>query len=125
MYFQVAVEIYIYIYMSSHHLWYIPIYTRSQQNLCSLVLYGHTARVWDGRLLPDCVISIGEDATCRVWGYGGECIQVVEGHRGRSIWSMAVDESSGLVVREHNLVSGRPVVYIMNGIGNWRRGLQY
>lgn len=26
-------------------------------------------------------------------------MQVVEGHRGRSIWSMAVDESSGLVVR--------------------------
>lgn len=63
------------------------------------MLYGHTARVWDSRLLPDCVISVGEDATCRVWGYGGECLQVVEGHRGRSIWSMAVDESSGLVVR--------------------------
>lgn len=63
------------------------------------MLYGHTARVWDSRLLPDCVVSIGEDATCRVWGYGGECVQVVEGHRGRSIWSMAVDESSGMVVR--------------------------
>ena len=55
--------------------------------------------MWDGRLLPDCVVSIGEDAMCRVWEYGGRCVHVVEGHRGKSIWSMAVDESSGLVVR--------------------------
>ena len=65
---------------------------------CSLLLYGHTARVWDGRLLHDRVISIGEDATCRVWDYEGRCVQVMEGHRGRSIWSMAVDENTGLVV---------------------------
>ena len=72
---------------------------RGEMKLCSLVLYGHTARVWDSRLLCDgTVISIGEDATCRVWDSGGQCVKVVEGHRGRSIWSMAVDENSGLVV---------------------------
>ena len=54
--------------------------------------------MWDGRLLHDRVISIGEDATCRVWDYEGRCVQVMEGHRGRSIWSMAVDENTGLVV---------------------------
>ena len=72
---------------------------RCRQSSCSLLLYGHTARVWDARLLPDCVISIGEDATCRVWDYRGQCVQVVEWHRGRSIWSMAVDGSLRLVVR--------------------------
>lgn len=66
---------------------------------CSLVLYGHTARVWDGRLVCDGVVSIGEDASCRVWDQQGQCVRVVEGHRGRSIWSMTVDEDSGLVVR--------------------------
>ena len=62
------------------------------------MLYGHTARVWDGRMLGNGVVSIGEDATCRVWDSRGQCVRVVEGHRGRSIWSMAVDEDSGLVV---------------------------
>ena len=65
------------------------------------MLYGHSARVWDARLLTGCVVSIGEDAKCRVWECeGGRCVQVEEGHRGRSIWSMAVDEISGLVVRK-------------------------
>ena len=70
---------------------------------CSLLLYGHTARVWDGQLLDNCVISIGEDATCRVWGYDGKCMRVMDGHRGRNIWSMAVDETTGLVVGYHLL----------------------
>ena len=81
--------------------------------------------MWDARLLTGCIVSIGEDAKCRVWeceggwcvpveeGHrgedakcrvweceGGRCVQVEEGHRGRSIWSMAVDERSGLVVRK-------------------------
>ena len=49
-------------------------------------------------MLGNGVVSIGEDATCRVWDSRGQCVRVVEGHRGRSIWSMAVDEDSGLVV---------------------------
>ena len=75
------------------------IFRRCRLSSCSLMLYGHTARVWDGRLLSDWVVSIGEDATCRVWDGEGRCVRVVDGHRGRSIWSMAVDETSGLVVR--------------------------
>lgn len=73
-------------------------------NSCSLLLYGHTARVWDGQLLDNCVISIGEDATCRVWDYDGQCVRVVDGHKGRNIWSMAVDETTGLVVGYHLLM---------------------
>ena len=55
--------------------------------------------MWDSHLLTDCVISVGEDATCRVWDYDGQCVGTVEGHRGRSIWSLAVDEATGAVVR--------------------------
>ncbi len=62
------------------------------------VLYGHTARVWDARLLPGAtVVSIGEDATCRVW-VGCVAVRTVGGHRGRSLWSMAVDSESKRVV---------------------------
>ena len=77
---------------------FLPHGIRAKQT-CSLVLYGHTARVWDARLLDHCIVSIGEDATCRVWDYQGRCLDIVEGHRGRSIWSMALEENQGLVVR--------------------------
>ena len=66
---------------------------------CSLVLYGHTARVWDARLLPDYIVSISEDTTCRVWDYKGRCVEAVEGHTGRGIWSLAVNVENSVVVR--------------------------
>ena len=71
---------------------------RAEQCSCALVLYGHTARVWDARLLPGCVVSIGEDTTCRVWDLRGQRVDTVEGHQGRSIWSLAVDAENSLVV---------------------------
>ena len=74
---------------------------RKEEIGCSLTLYGHTARVWDARLLSDCIVSIGEDATCRVWGLQGQCLEVVGGHKGRSIWSMAVDCERQVVVSAH------------------------
>ena len=76
----------------------IFINSRAEHCICSLVLYGHTARVWDARLLPNMIVSIGEDATCRLWNYNGQCLHVVEGHKGRSIWSMAIDMDKKLVV---------------------------
>lgn len=60
--------------------------------MCLLVLYGHTARVWKAELLPQCIVSIGEDAVCRVWSHSGEVISTFRGHKGKSIWSMAVDK---------------------------------
>lgn len=69
-----------------------------EESDCLLVLYGHTARVWAARLLPNYIISIGEDATCRVWGYDGRTINVFKGHKGKSIWSVAVDRMNKIVV---------------------------
>lgn len=78
---------------------------RNEEIGCSLTLYGHTARVWDARLLSDCIVSIGEDATCRVWTLEGQCLEVVGGHKGRSIWSLAVDCERQVVVSDHYLYS--------------------
>jgi len=71
---------------------------RVEQRSCALVLYGHTARVWDARLLPSCLVSIGEDTTCKVWDHQGLCVETVEGHKGRNIWSLAVDVENNIVV---------------------------
>lgn len=71
---------------------------RVVESSCCLVLYGHTARVWMARLLPDCTVSIGEDATCRVWSHVGQALRTFRGHRGKSIWSMAVEKAHTVVV---------------------------
>lgn len=58
-------------------------------------------------LLPTAIVSIGEDATCRVWNYSGETLNTFRGHRGKSIWSMAVDRKNETLVsyfRLHVLV---------------------
>lgn len=47
-----------------------------------LVLYGHSARVWDAKLLSECIVSIGEDAVCNVWDYTGELVKTFAGHLG-------------------------------------------
>ena len=73
---------------------------RSEELCCSRTLYGHTARVWDARLLCNCIVSIGEDVTCRVWDLQGHCREVVKGHKGRSIWSMAVDHKGQVIVSD-------------------------
>lgn len=81
----------------SHNVNYIYDY-RVEHCDCSLVLYGHTARVWDARLLPTVIVSVGEDATCKLWDYSGRCLNTVGGHSGRSIWSMAVSADNTVVV---------------------------
>ena len=47
-----------------------------------LVMFGHTARLWDVKLLDDCIISIGEDSTCCVWSYEGQIKKKFKGHKG-------------------------------------------
>jgi len=50
------------------------------------VMYGHGARVWDAKLLMQCVVSIGEDAVCNVWNYAGELVKKFTGHLGIITW---------------------------------------
>ncbi|KAG8435956.1 hypothetical protein GDO86_007161 [Hymenochirus boettgeri] len=59
---------------------------------CRLVLYGHQARVWAVKLLPDYIISIGEDSACIVWNYQGKIVHTFKGHKGRGIRAVAVQD---------------------------------
>ncbi|KAI9258743.1 WD40-repeat-containing domain protein [Phascolomyces articulosus] len=72
-----------------------------------LVIFGHTARVWDCQFVDRYLISISEDATCRVWkntlmakGEGdedGDCLACWEGHIGKNVWSCAVSPEHKIV----------------------------
>ena len=63
------------------------------------MLYGHTARVWRARFLPGgSIVSVGEDATCRVWNTNGSTKSIFRGHRGKCVWSLAVSKSGKTVV---------------------------
>ena len=70
------------------------------------VVYGHTARVWDAKLLESCFVSIGEDLMCNVWDYEGNVIKVHKGHTGMTkIHSGYVLPSCYLVIQ---------IVHILN-----------
>ncbi|XP_014662156.1 PREDICTED: WD repeat-containing protein 6-like [Priapulus caudatus] len=62
------------------------------------VFYGHRARVWRARLLRHHLVSVGEDAACVVWDYGGRAVQRYEGHRGRCVWSLAINAAETVIV---------------------------
>eukprot|EP00795_Rhopilema_esculentum_P011998 gene11998-2581_t len=64
---------------------------------CLQVLYGHTARVWDATYLNELIVSIGEDATCFIWDDQSTVLKKFKGHKGKNIWSLAVDEGSNLI----------------------------
>ncbi|KAI8354146.1 WD40-repeat-containing domain protein [Choanephora cucurbitarum] len=69
----------------------------------ALVLFGHTARIWDCQFVGDYLISNSEDATCRVWKNEldeedrGECIACWEGHASKNVWSCAIDPAQTVV----------------------------
>ncbi|KAI8089880.1 WD40-repeat-containing domain protein [Halteromyces radiatus] len=78
-----------------------------------LVVYGHTARVWDCQIVGEYLVSISEDATCRVWknammandnkdsidlgDTSMDCLACWEGHTGKNIWSAAVSPDHRIV----------------------------
>lgn len=62
-----------------------------------LVVYGHSARVWNAKLLEMCFVSIGEDLVCNVWSYDGSIVKSYKGHTGRNIWSLAVNQNENLI----------------------------
>ncbi|KAF9986048.1 hypothetical protein BGZ75_002277 [Mortierella antarctica] len=65
--------------------------------------FGHSARVWDCQIVGQYLISISEDASCRVWRNPllstlndtedmSDCLACWEGHEGKSAWSVAVSD---------------------------------
>ncbi|CEP20055.1 hypothetical protein [Parasitella parasitica] len=75
-----------------------------------LVLFGHTARVWDCQFVDDYLVSISEDSTCRVWKNTltanhnddddedtGDCVACWEGHASKNVWSCAVNPEHKIV----------------------------
>ncbi|KAF9168921.1 WD repeat-containing protein 6 [Mortierella sp. AD010] len=76
-------------------------------NITHTTHFGHTARVWDCQFAGPYLISISEDASCRVWRNPllpssddiddmSDCLACWEGHEGKSAWSVAVS-SHGVV----------------------------
>jgi WD40 repeat protein len=63
----------------------------------SIVMYGHTARVWDCKLTNDFIVSCGEDKTVRVWDYDGNCIHVFRGHQSKNVWRIDVDPTQSII----------------------------
>jgi len=66
---------------------------------CELTLIGHTARVWDAGYVSELELfaSIGEDCTLRIWRRA-DCIQTIEAHRGRNVWSLSVHPANWLIL---------------------------
>ncbi|OCT85858.1 WD repeat-containing protein 6 [Xenopus laevis] len=64
---------------------------------CLLVLYGHQSRVWSVKLIPENIISIGEDSACIMWNYQGDIVNHFKGHKGRGIRAVAVQDQHGLI----------------------------
>ncbi|KAI7904623.1 uncharacterized protein BX663DRAFT_503002 [Cokeromyces recurvatus] len=74
-----------------------------------LVLFGHTARVWDCQFVDEYLVSISEDTTCRVWrntllvkseeddDNNNDCIACWEGHASKNVWSCAVNPEHKIV----------------------------
>ncbi|XP_069873826.1 tRNA (34-2'-O)-methyltransferase regulator WDR6 [Dipodomys merriami] len=60
--------------------------------------FGHSARVWQVRLLENYLISAGEDCVCLVWSHEGEILQAFRGHQGRGIRAIAAHERQAWVI---------------------------
>jgi WD40 repeat protein len=55
-----------------------------------IILHGHSGRVWDAKFAGEWIVSVSEDASCRVWDKNG-AIAVWEGHGNKNVWSFDVD----------------------------------
>lgn len=60
--------------------------------------FGHSARVWQVKLLENYLISAGEDCACLVWSHDGEILQAFRGHQGRGIRAIATHEKQAWVI---------------------------
>ncbi|KAI8060142.1 WD40-repeat-containing domain protein [Gongronella butleri] len=94
------------------HVWDLVDTQRKPQ-----VIYGHESRVWDCQFVDNLLVSISEDATCRVWKNNllstaendqstenedildetRNCLACWEGHGGKNVWSCAVSPDHRVV----------------------------
>ncbi|KAL6590749.1 WD40 repeat-like protein [Neocallimastix sp. 'constans'] len=64
----------------------------------SIVLYGHTSRIWDCILTDKYAVTVSEDTTCRIWDYKNElCAACWEGHYGKDIWCVAMSPNKNII----------------------------
>ena len=68
----------------------------------SLVFKGHSGRVWKAKFAERYIISVSEDATCRIWDRNKQtCLSVLEGHGFKNVWSLAVDPTNSIIVKKY------------------------
>ncbi|KAK4515202.1 uncharacterized protein ATC70_002812 [Mucor velutinosus] len=85
----------------------IRVWPLKEEDKTPLVLFGHTARVWDCQFVDEYLVSISEDASCRVWKNTlmatadeddtGDCIACWEGHASKNVWSCAINPEHKIV----------------------------
>lgn len=85
----------------------IRVWHLNKEDKKPLVLFGHTARVWDCQFVDEYLVSISEDSTCRVWRNtllmpadeddNGDCIACWEGHASKNVWSCAINPEHKIV----------------------------
>lgn len=92
----------------------IRIWSLTNPNQPPCINFGHTARVWDCDFVDEYIVSISEDATCRVWKNGlmtavtnndknnnddttMDCLACWEGHTGKNIWSLGISTDHKIV----------------------------
>jgi WD40 repeat protein len=60
---------------------------------------GHTSRVWKIRQMNEKIVSCAEDTCVMVWDLNtGEHLKTLEGHQGKSVWAIAVDSKTEIIV---------------------------
>ncbi|XP_024018186.1 uncharacterized protein LOC21397028 [Morus notabilis] len=85
----------------SARVWEVCSGTEDYENLresTGLVLFGHSARVWDCCIFDSLIVTTSEDCTCRVWGLDGKQLQMIKEHLGRGIWRCLYDPKFSLLI---------------------------
>ena len=84
-------------------------------------VFGHGARVWDGAMLGEALVTVSEDCTCRVWDAAGRQLGALRGHRGKGIWRVCADEQAGLLVTagaDSSVKVWRAASHVFAGLGS-------
>jgi WD40 repeat protein len=69
----------------------------------STVLEGHFGRVWAAKFVDTYIVSISEDASCRIWDLETKtCLSVLKGHGPKHVWSLAYCALNSIIVCYHH-----------------------